>query len=486
MSPLKSKSLNLLIVDDDASIRTLLETRLSRKGHSVFLAADVAQAKELLSKQNLDVVVTDLRMPGESGFELLVNNSVPTIIITGHGDKESAIRAVEQGAFGFFEKPFDLDSLEVSILRAAEKHALESERINLLQELGRLCQMQNRQIQTLEMPKPTESLGSNDSVLEIKKYLEKLSLKPTATVLIGGESGSGKEVFARELHVRTHKQFDKTPFVALNCSAIPADLLESELFGHEKGAFSGAHSSKFGLAEVAQDGTLFLDEIGDMDLRHQSKLLRLLQERQFRRVGGVRDLPFKGRIVAATHKNLSELIAEGLFREDLYYRLSVIEIRVPSLRERGDDVFDIAQSLCEKFKLRGIAPERWPDVRAYRWPGNIRELHNWIERAAILGLVDESGFVTAPLAISQENVLEPRLQLVDGLKNGFENSTKKDLKKARAQVLEQIDREYMQRALNSASGNLSEAARLLGLDRKNLTRRLAELGIHTKSKKLAS
>jgi DNA-binding NtrC family response regulator len=471
-----SKSLSILAVDDDPSIRMLLTTRFERHGHKVTSAASVAEVLPILQAGTpIDIVITDLRMPGESGFEILKHTTLPVIIITGHGDKESAIKAVELGAFGFFEKPFDLDSLEVAVVRAFEKFQLQKERDRLNEELQRLCHLQVREIESLEF----RDSHVVQTTAEIKKIVERLALKENATVLITGESGSGKEVLAREIHSRTNGREEllgRTPFVAINCSAIPADLLESELFGHEKGAFSGAVSLKLGLAEAARSGTLFLDEIGDMSPTHQTKLLRLVQERVFRRVGGTQDIPFKARIVAATHRNLQERVKEGLFREDLFYRLSVIQLHCPSLRDRGDEIFEIADRICKKFSVAGIAPERLLDLKNYSWPGNVRELHNWIERAAILGLVDDAGYVEAT---------------VPGVQRGAEPLTsarppigiqiyKGGIKEARARALDEIDRKLIEKVLQEQKGNLSQAARILGLDRKNLGRRIAELGISSK------
>jgi DNA-binding NtrC family response regulator len=473
-------SLKILVVDDDSAIQRLLESRLSRKGHAVVTAESVPSAREKIKQQDhpFDVVITDLRMPGESGFEILTLTRVPVIIMTGHGDKESAILAVEKGAFGFLEKPFDLDALEFHIQRAVEKTRLEIERNGLLEELGRICRLQSREIEAIAERTMKNKTRGDKSLGEL---IQKLSKKSTSTVLILGESGTGKEVLAREIHHETHPtqkasdSYDRAPFVAINCSAIPVDLLESEIFGHEKGAFSGAHNTKVGLAEVAREGTLFLDEIGDMDIRHQAKVLRLLQERIFRRVGGTRDLSFQGRIIAATHRHLETRIGEGLFREDLFYRLSIVTLTCPPLRLRGEQIFEIADNICKKFGLRGIAPERLAELKTYHWPGNIRELHNWIERAAILTQVDEEGWVNAEVpglgAASSYRDTKVSLQQDYVLKSG------ETIKEARNRVLDQLDKVLIQQSLLKTKGNLSEAARLIGLDRKNLSRRIAELGL---------
>jgi transcriptional regulator with PAS, ATPase and Fis domain len=322
----------------------------------------------------------------------------------------------------------------------------------------------------LAREKSSQFVGECEAILKIKETLHRLGKKPQTSVLILGESGTGKEVVARELHQQTHgpASFAKVPFVALNCSAIPPDLLESELYGHEKGAFSGALSSKMGLAEAARDGTLFLDEIGDMDVRHQAKLLRLIQEKTFRRVGATSELAFHGRIVAATHRDLLARANEGLFREDLYYRLSVIHLTLPPLRERGSDVLLLAESICFKHGLSGLAPERIAELLAYAWPGNIRELNNWIERASILGGHDDAGLMTDLLPSNSSHASQSGVAPI---------ALVGDLKQMREKMLEDLDRRAIQAALLSSDYNISIAAKKLGIDRKNLGRRIKELDL---------
>jgi DNA-binding NtrC family response regulator len=413
-------------------------------------------------------------MPEMDGFEFIKHvREVPVLIITGHGDKESAIRAVDSGAFGFFEKPFDLDSLEVNIKRAHEKFHLLRERADLLRKLDRLCQFQNREIENFNRNRDSQFVGTSPQIEEVRFVFNQLAKKPLATVLIGGETGTGKEVAARELHMFTHGSLSSqsAPFVALNCSAIPPDLLESELYGHEKGSFSGATSSRIGLAEAAREGTLFLDEIGDMDLRHQAKLLRLVQERRFRRVGSNSEIDFKGRIVAATHRDLKALSKQNLFREDLYFRLSVVSVEMAPLRKRGSDIMLLAVGLCERHGLKGVAPERVAELLCYSWPGNIRELNNWIERATILGKYDESLLVTDPVPTgtgAEKDVAGSEV---------LATLQVQDIKAERGRILDDFDRMVIERALFDASGNLSRAAQAIGLDRKNFARRMKELSV---------
>ena len=469
--------LRVLIIDDDESVRKVVRSRLSRKGFEVFEATTGDEGIAMFDKVKPHVALTDLRMPGLDGFEVLAHLRVPTILMTGHGDKESAIKAIELGAFSFFEKPFDLDQLEVAVQRGAERFLMEREREQLLAELKRLCRLQNRQIEVLdEQTKPGFGFsGSSPKVLEIKSKIARLAQRPVSNVLILGETGTGKEVVARELHEQTHGK-KNAPFLALNCAAIPTELLESELYGHEKGSFSGAVNSRIGLAEAVRDGTLFLDEIGEMDPRHQSKLLRLIEARQFRRVGANHEIAFRGRIVAATHRDLMARSKEGLFREDLFYRLSVVMLNLPPLRERGTDMIDIADHLCHRHGVRGIAPERMADMLSYPWPGNIRELGNWIERAAILGLLSTEGFVSAPLPNQESSPGEMHSGSIESAPAALDLASG-DIKARRHKVLEHFESVWIKEALARNNGNISAAARSLGLDRKNLATKMSTLGL---------
>jgi DNA-binding NtrC family response regulator len=471
----------VLIVDDDDGVRAVLQSRLERRGHKVAAAKDGDEAVEIARAFDPSVVVTDLRMPGRDGFSVLKAIKVPSILITGHGDKESAIQAVEAGAFAFFEKPFDLDALEVSVVRAAERRLMELEKEQLLKRLDRLVRLQGREIENLEAKESASFVGRAPALVEIRAMLQRLALKPQATLLILGETGTGKEVVARELHQLTHpaKSSSHVPFIPVNCAAIPAELLESEIYGHEKGSFSGAHTQRVGLAEAVREGTLFLDELGELDPRHQAKLLRLLQERSFRRVGSNREIPFQGRIVAATHRDLKSRFKTGEFREDLYYRLSVVSVTLPPLRERGEDILEVAESLCRRHGLAGLAPAARGAALSYEWPGNIRELGNWIERAAILGQHDDEGLVTGLPPASEGTGVAAAASSPNAAALADEESAEgvTDLKAWRAAALDRIDRELIQKALAENGGNVSAAARTLGMDRKNLSKRIKALGL---------
>ncbi len=469
MSSLKKGGFPVLVIDDEAQIRKLIRGRLERRGYEVFEAEEGAAAILLASKHNPWVVVSDIRMPGLDGFGVLEAIKVPTILITGHGDKETAIQAVEKGAFSFFEKPFDMEALEVAVQRAGERFQLELEKAELIRKLESLCKLQNRELEFLDKQIPSRFIGESPKVQEVREVLKRLVIKPKASLLILGETGTGKEVVARELHLGTHGNSTRSPFLALNCASIPADLFESELYGHEKGSFSGAHAQRIGLAEAVRDGTLFLDEMGEMDPKHQAKLLRLIQERSFRRVGSNTELSFNGRIVAATHKNLKD---KEVFREDLFYRLSVISVSLPPLRERGADVVMLANEICKRFGLKGIHPDRMAELSSYAWPGNIRELNNWIERASILEEQDSAGLVVSKIPGTEK--LEQEDPQISPIQTHSEVG---DLKAMREQMLERFDRQWIVSALEQSDWNIAAAARKLAIDRKNLAKRIKELGI---------
>lgn len=468
----------ILIVDDDAVVQKVLVNRLERKGYPVAVASSGSEALKLKESFDPEIIISDLRMPEMNGFEVIRHFNIPAIIITGHGDKESAIKAVESGAFAFFEKPFDLDAIEISIKRAGERHHLLKERETLLRRLDRLCRLQDRELESLrplQFHENSKLIGESKSIKKIQSTLQQLARKPNSVLLIQGETGTGKEVVAQELHTLTYPEAEKTPFLALNCATVPQELFESELFGHEKGSFSGALAQRMGLAEAVQNGTLFLDEIGDMAPHHQAKLLRFLQERKFRRVGSNKEIIFRGRIIAASHKNLAEKVSEGSFREDLFYRLNMITVHLPALRERREDIELIALHICKRFALKGVRDA--DRLRFYEWPGNVRELHNWIERASILDLFDEAGLIHAPL---------PDLNSGSKLLRSSEDNSKlpKDINfnglslvDRRQELLDHYESQWIQEALQHHEGNLSAAARELGIDRKNLDKRAKALGL---------
>lgn len=466
----------ILIVDDDPSVQKVIQSRLERKGHEVHCASQGDEAIGLAATHEFEVVVSDIRMPGLDGFAVLAQLKAPTILVTGHGDKESAIKAVSAGAFAFFEKPFDLDALEVAVYRAGERYRLTQERDDLLKKLSRLCKLQGRELESFRSENKTRLIGSAPGIEKIKGILVHLSQKPQASLLILGETGTGKEMVAQELHHLTYKNSSETPFLALNCATVPSELFESELFGHEKGAFSGAHANRLGLAEAVREGTLFLDEIGEMDPRHQAKLLRFLQDRKFRRVGSNKEMNFRGRVVTATHRDLKKWAENGSFREDLFYRLNIVSVELPTLRDRGPDIQELAVAISAKHGLKGF--KDWKALYTYRWPGNVRELANWIERAAILNLHDADGWITEYPTPSGEPAKNSPLA-----QHPTEPNFQGDLKEMRQDLLDHYDRIWIETSLKKHGGNVSQSAEELGLDRKNLTRRMKELAIdHHQSK----
>ncbi len=386
---------SILVVDDERSMRDLLEILLSKEGHEVACEADVAGALARVGGGELDLVLTDLRLGPGSGIDVLreVKERSPgteVVMITAFATAENAIQAMKLGAYDYVLKPFKVEELKLVVAKALEHRTLLQENRVLRHRAGR------------ERREPDRILGTSPAMDEVRALVEKVAAART-TVLVLGESGTGKEVVARAIHERGGRRGQ--PFVAINCAAIPEGLIESELFGHERGSFTGASETKQGLFEVAGSGTLFLDEVGDLPPPVQVRLLRALQERRIRRVGGSVDLPVAARIVAATNRDLSREVAEGRFREDLYYRLNVIQIRIPPLRDRREDVPAFVEHFLSRFAAElgrpamRLAPEAERLLREYRWPGNVRELANVLERAVTLGEgeVIEAGALPAAL-----------------------------------------------------------------------------------------
>lgn len=366
----------ILIVDDELSIRRTLRDILEYEKYKVDDAATGMEALNKLSEQEYDVVLCDIKMPGMDGIELLAEikqlSEVPVIMISGHGTIETAVEAIKKGAYDYISKPPDLNRLLITIKNALDKS-------KLLTETKALRKVVSKQF---------EMIGQSARMNEIRSMIEKVA--PTqARVLITGENGTGKELVARQLHELGNRSF--APFIEVNCAAIPSELIESQLFGHEKGSFTSAIKQRKGDFELAHGGTLFLDEIGDMSLSAQAKVLRALQENKITRVGGEKEIPVDVRILAATNKNLKEEIEKGRFREDLYHRISVIVIEVPPLRDRKEDipllVSHFMTQICQNMgkAVPAITDEAMHEMQQYRWTGNIRELHNATERLVILG-----------------------------------------------------------------------------------------------------
>lgn len=456
----KLKNFSILVVDDEKNIRDMLAAMLEKLDCSVTTAISPQQAINYAKTSPPDILLTDLNLPGMNGIELIKEISkfskrTVSIVLTGQGTVEMAVKAMKAGAFTFLSKPLKKSELLVTVEKALEVHALKEENTNLKRALGNGYK--------------DLMLGSSDSIQEVFDLIEAVA-DTDSTVLILGESGTGKELVAKGLHYNSSRR-DK-PFVPINCGAIPENLLESELFGHVKGAFTGAVSSREGRFEIAKGGTIFLDEIGDMSPTLQVKILRVLQEREFEPVGGTRSKKADVRIVAATHKDLEKAVREETFREDLYYRLNVIPICMPPMRERRDDVPILVEHFIKKFnkekgrKLKGLSPEAMDSLINYSWPGNVRELENLMERLVILkreGEVALEGlpekFTSCSSASLAGNVEIPK----EGL----------SLK----ETVDEFEDRLIIQALERTKWNKNMAASLLKLNRTTLVEKIKKKGI---------
>lgn len=462
----------ILVVDDDRSIRRTFQRHLSRQGHAVTTAADAEEALAILSEVGPALVIADIRMPGMDGIELLrrvrsVADDIDFLIITAHEDMETAVTAMKAGAYDYLVKPLDLDAIDLLISRCIAERSLR-------RRFGHLSQV------AAEGHGLEELVGRTPSMIEIYKTIGVLS-GSNATVLLRGETGTGKECISRAIHFNSSQKDE--PFVAVNCTALAESLLESELFGHVKGAFTGAIQARRGYFELAGMGTVFLDEIGDMSLELQSKLLRVLDQGEFYPVGSEHPRVTRARVIAATHRPLEELIKEGRFREDLYFRLRVVEIVVPPLRERKDDIPLLARHLLGKISLKlhrnmdGISDDAIKTLGSYDWPGNVRELENTLTRAAVLsrssiisgeqisaGMIG-SGEATG-LAIDEHQVL--------GSKG---TSRYHPPAPSGATRLASVEAEHIQKILRQTGGNKRRAARLLDISRQRLDRLLKKHGL---------
>ena len=445
----------ILIVEDEAKMRRLLELNLGEDGFTTFSAGDAETGLKLLRDNSVDLVLTDLKLPGMNGLEFLQavkrqNAAVPVVVMTAFGTVETAVEAMKAGASDYVLKPFSLTEMRMVIHKELDVRNLREENRNLREALGKKYSHPNI---VARSPKMQEVLATVERVA------------PTnSTVLLGGESGVGKDLIARAIHEKSRRV--QGPFLKINSTAIPENLLESELFGFEKGAFTGAIASKPGKFELADKGTLFLDEIGDVPPATQVKLLRVLQEREFERLGGTKVIKVDVRLIAATNRDLREALEQGTFREDLYYRLNVVPIDIAPLRERKEDIPELVNLFVSRFAgdsgkpVEGIKPEAMQILVNYHWPGNVRELQNVIERACALA----KGTVLEPADIH----LDVRPAKAMNGAGGFLPD---------GMTLEQWEDEMVQEALRRAHGNKSQAARLLGLSRNALRYRLSKIGI---------
>ena len=436
----------LLIVDDDQVARELLAETLGREGYRVRVAGGGDEALRLAGAEPFDMALVDLRMPDVDGLAVLkqlamIQPDLPVVILTAFATIETAIAAVNAGAFDYLSKPFRMEEIKIVVRRTLDARRLARENLQYRQELGARYGFEGL-------------VGQSHQMVEIYKLIARMAALET-TVLIEGETGTGKELVARAIHGASGRA--ARPFVVVDCAALPETLFESELFGHERGAFTGAFAARRGLLETAAGGTCFLDEIGELTAPLQAKLLRTLQERSVRRVGGNDEIPFDVRVVVATNRDLRKLVADGGFRDDLYYRLNVVTITVPPLRERASDIPLLAQHFLEVFARRTgrvvkrLAPESVALLTGYRWPGNVRELEHVIERAMALSSSETLLPDDFPAHLVEERDRAPRLP-------------------AEGMTLEDVKRWYVNKVLEESGGNKLRAAELLGIDRRTLYR----------------
>ncbi len=449
---------NILIVEDEPRMRRLLEISLGEDGHTVYTSGDAENGLVHLRKASADLVVTDLKLPGMNGLEFLqegkrLNSALPFIVMTAYGSVETAVDAMKAGASDYVLKPFTMAEMKLVINKELDVQQVRDENVRLKEALGKRYHFQN-------------IIGRSKKMQEVLALVERVA--PTnSTVLIGGESGVGKDLIARAIHQNSRRA--SGPFIKINSTAIPDTLFESELFGFERGAFTGALASKPGKFELADKGTLFLDEIGDVPATIQVKLLRVMQEREFERLGGTKTLKVDIRMIAATNRDLRAALEEGTFREDLYYRLNVVPIDIPPLREHKEDIPDLVNHFLARFAadsekdIEGITPAALDVLMEYHWPGNVRQLENSVERAVALSrgrVIDEKDI---HLDTRQSKSGAPAASANQFLPEGM--------------TLEQWEDNMIREALRRANGNKSQAARLLGLSRNALRYRLGKLGL---------
>lgn len=457
----------ILVVDNEKSMREMLSIALEKEGYEVETARNGEVAVEMVEKSNYDVVITDINMPRSNGIDVLdaVNRArpgTPVIMMTGYASPETAVETMKKGAYDYITKPFNMEDFKLVIRNASERKALAEENTYLKSALKEKYRYGN-------------IIGKNEGMKKVFDYIDKVS-NSNATVLVGGESGTGKELVAKALHYNSSRK--NYPFISINCGAMPENLLESELFGHEKGAFTSADSTKVGLMEVANKGTFFLDEVYDAPLSIQVKLLRVLQEREMTRVGGTKPIKVDLRIIAATNRDLAEGVKEKIFREDLYYRLKVIAIELPPLRKRKEDIPLLVQHFISKYneqhdkdhKVQGIQPDALKCLENYEWPGNIRELENTIERAVVLETEDLIGISSLPEEIFQAP------SPADNLIPSIEGDDPIDLEV----TLDNIEKSMLLGALSKTDGMINKAAKLLNLSFRSMRYRVKKHNINAK------
>ncbi len=453
----------ILIVEDKDSMAEMLRETLAAEGYHIILATDGQKGIRCLRDSHVDLVLTDLKLPKKDGLEVLKSSKaenplLPVIVMTAFGTVEKAVAAMKEGAFDFITKPFDTDHLIILIKRALENQRLVTENLLLRDELeGKFG-----------MPK---IIGRSQAITEVAQNVQKVAPAKT-TVLLLGESGTGKELFARAIHHLSNRK--EYPFVPINCAAIPRELLETELFGHEKGSFTGAEARKVGKFELADKGTIFLDEIAEMDLALQAKILRVIQEGEIERVGGVRSITIDVRIVAASNKDIEKAVQEKLFREDLFYRLNVFPIVIPPLRDRKEDLPLLAEyfiaKYCRELKTapKTISAEVLETLMSYPWKGNVRELENCIERAIILTDGDEIG---------EDHIMLNRQMTTEAALRNLPSSGALEVVAREAVRIAETER--IRKALKETKGNKTRAAELLQVSYKTLLTKIKDYAIES-------
>ncbi len=449
---------NVLVVDDEKNYLIVLEDLLAEEGYSVRTALSGVEALDIIRTTPVDTVLTDIRMPGMSGVELLeqiltVDPDIPVILMTAYAEVDQAVDAMKKGALDHIQKPFDNREIKKAVARGVEKRSLIQNIRHLQSELGSLW---------------GNIVGKSKAMDRVITLMKKVADTPT-TVLISGESGTGKELIARGLHTASSRR--GAPFVSLNCAAVPESLLESELFGYERGAFTGAAQMRQGKFEVSHGGSLFLDEVGEMSLGLQVKLLRVLQEKEFQRVGGNRDIKVNVRIIAATNKDLREEVEAGRFRDDLFFRLNVVRIEVPPLRNRREDIPHLVAHFMTRFQeklgreVRDVDPEVMSALYRYSWPGNIRELENVIERALVLCKGQRITSEDLPPEIRESPEIEEGLDALISWEKGL------------TETLDAIEERMIRQALKRVGNVQAQAAKVLGISRSNLQYKLKKYGL---------
>jgi DNA-binding NtrC family response regulator len=458
---------SLLLVEDKNELRAMLRKALERAGYEVEEAPDGTAAVQKVRARRYQMVITDLKLPGASGLDVLratkqADATIPVILLTAFGSVEEAVTAMKEGAFDFLQKPVDLEHLKLLVKRAAQQQELLRENLLLREEYAT----------RYGFPR---IVGEHASIREVSQQIQRVA-GTDSTALLLGESGTGKELFARAIHHLSPRR--EQPFVALNCAAIPEGLVENELFGHERGAFTGAGARKVGKMDLAHRGTLFLDEIGELPLAIQAKLLRVLEERRFERVGGTQSIDVDVRIVVATNRDLQNLIEQKLFREDLYFRIAAVPMTIPALRLRGNDVLLLAQHFLEKFSREFTKPglELSDDANErllrYRWPGNVRELQNTLERAVILadGLSIHADGLQLPSARPDAESLPAGM-----LPENF--SWEGSLEEVTGRAVTHVERVLLESALRECKWNKTRAAEMLSVSPKTLLAKLRSAGL---------